>query len=160
MATITEQGGPLEFVLHEANGWRSRDRAIISLLPAGHPPVILPPGTLLRPDAAVPGQLIAVMPGLDGTGAPDVDSANAILGYPTDVRTAVQEATVISRDCEVNAAYLRYMIDPALAPPAGELDPVTVAGALALQGIIVRESILPSPEVVMNVTQPPLLLQP
>ena len=63
------------------------------------------------------------------------------LAYGVDTTVDPQEQTVIARDAEVNAGYLRWTVDPAATPPAGDLDPIAVAAALLNVGIIVREGI-------------------
>jgi hypothetical protein len=154
MALIAEQGRPLEFILREANGWRSREVALIGIVgTAPQPAVTLPPGTLLQP--AVPATTPATwLPALPG----DEANISAILAYPVDTRVDQQEVTVIARDCEVNGSYLRWVADAAAVPPAGDLDRVAATAALLASGIIVREGIFTESAVVMGAAQPPPVL--
>lgn len=151
MALIAEQAHPFEFLLSEANSWRSRERALIAVVTA--PAIVLPPGTILK--AVIPAtDPLTWSPVLPGEEA----EAVAITCYGVDTRIDEQEVTVIARDAEVNGSYLRWTVDPAAVAPAGDLDRVAVAAALANAGIIVREGIFPQPEVLMGVTQPPPVL--
>ena len=153
MALIAETNRPLEFIISEANSYRSREVALIGIVVAPQPVIILPPGSLLQPavPATTPPTWLPVLPG---------DEANvaAITCYGVDTRVDQQEVTVIARDAEVNAGYLRWTVDPLAVPPAGDLDRAAAKAALLNLGIIVREGIFPSSEVVMGAAQPPPIL--
>lgn len=154
MALIAESNRPLEFILSEANSYRSREVALIGIVGvAPQPGIILPAGTLLQPaiPATTPPTWLPVLPGEEANTA-------AITCYPVDTRIDQQEVTVIARDAEVNAGYLRWMVNPQAVPPAGELDRLAASAALLNLGIIVREGIFPSSEVVMGAAQPPPIL--
>jgi Bacteriophage lambda head decoration protein D len=148
MALIVEQSHPLEFILSEANSWRSRERALIAIGAN-----ILPPGTIIKAQLPVtdPPTWSPVAPGEEA-------EAVAITLYGVDPRVDEQEVAVLARDAEVNEAYLRWTADPAAIPPAGDLDRTAVNVALGNVGIIVRPGIFPSSEVVMGITQPPSIL--
>jgi hypothetical protein len=148
MALIAEQTRPLEFILSEANSWRSRERALVAI-----GPLVLPPATILRAvlPATTPPTWAPVLVGQEA-------EAVAITLYGVDPRIDEQEVAVLARDAEVNTAYLRWNVDPAAVPPAGELDKVAINVALGNVGIIVRDAIFPKSEVVMSVTQPPTVL--
>jgi hypothetical protein len=119
MATVLTSGkGPLDFVLSEANGKRSRDNVVI---PAGNG--ILQPGTVLAASGANHVPLTAAA----GAGAV------AILGYRVDTTGAgAVRAAAITRDAEVNRHQLVW--------PAGITAPEQTAAinALAAKGIMVR----------------------
>lgn len=150
MALIAESGRNLEFILSEANSWRSRETALIAV-----DALVLPPGTILKAviPATTPPTWAPVLVGEEA-------DAVAILGYGVDSRVDPQEAMVIARDAEVNQSYLRLTVDPAAVPPAGDLNLAAVAAALLNAGIILREGIFPASEVVMGVNQPPPVLAP
>lgn len=118
--TIPMNERPLDFVISEANGARSR--ATVKLAQSA---AILPAGTLLK-GATLGAALEAVQ---DAT---DLQTCVAILGYNVDAASIgggeTIRATAIVRDAEVNAAMLH----------AGTSTAAEIADALALLGIIVR----------------------
>lgn len=102
----------LDFLLNEANGYRSRDVIQVPQAP--------PPGMW-------PGSFV------DATGGPAATAGaiTGILAYATNPADGPYNQTVIARDAEVTDAYLHY----------GALDPVAVNARLATLGIIVRAGV-------------------
>jgi head decoration protein D len=118
MAFITEGPRPLDMIVSEAQGSRSRDAVTIT------GDELLPPGTLLSGEV-----------GGDFAPAGGAGDVSAILLYWADPRETPASATVLTRDCEVNDAYLVY----------GDFDRVAVATSLREHGIIVRTGVLMNP---------------
>ena len=118
MTTFTEGPLPLDMIASEAAGSRSRDAVTVTA------DELLPPGTLLA------GQI-----GSNFTVAAGADDCAAILLYWADPRNGPVGAAVLTRDCEVNDAYLVYR----------DMNPVDVHLALLEHGIIVRTGVLANP---------------
>src|SRR5580704_17009496 len=91
MAFFTEGPLPLDMIAREASGSRSRDAVTLT------GDELLPPGTLLA------GEL----PG-DFTKAGGPGEVTAILLYWADPRAQPERVVALTRDCEVNSAYLVY----------------------------------------------------
>lgn len=121
MAVFTEGRHTAEFLVSEANGHRSREKVTVA---SG---ADLPAGTVVG-KLTSGGEHKAITPGTsDGA-----QNAAGILFKGTRTASASEEATIIARDAEVNAAHLVW--------PAGISDNNrnTAIAALAVLGIIVR----------------------
>lgn len=121
MTTLNESLYPLEFVVSEASGTRSRDTAT---LVSGQN---LDAGTVLGKITAS-GKLTQ----FNQDGADGSETAMAILAYPCDASGADATCVIVARDAEVNAAELAWPNDI----EAGEK--ATAITQLAAAGIIVR----------------------
>lgn len=101
MATYTEPQLPLEFLLSEANGQRSREQV-----------------TLTASQGALPAGMVMARVTATGNYVPYDDDANAgtpgsgvalgILAYPAENSASTQQVTIIARDAEVKTAALRW----------------------------------------------------
>jgi head decoration protein D len=138
MPPIQEAPRALDFIVSEANGWRSREKAVLSQQIDA---VVLMPGTLLIPEADYTDPANPV--NFTGNHIPAtallVDFTNAILCYPADTRAGDVEAAVIIRDAEVNSAYLLYNESTVAGLP---IPPDQANAALSNNGIIVRAGVL------------------
>lgn len=126
MAILTEGTRNLEFLVSEANDWRSRDEVTVTV-PAT---TTLAAGTILGKITAT-GKFVRHNAAL-ATGAED---ETAVLGFNLVNSTggAVDySATVIARDAEVNGSDLTYEVG------ADGAQIIVSNAALAALGIIVR----------------------
>lgn len=123
MATTNEPGRPLEFMISEANGRRSREQ-ITLVSGAG----ALKAGTVLGKISA--SGKYQTYDNASGTAAVNVGAA--ILCYDVDATSADQLAAVIVRDAEVHSAGLLWGTNDGAGITAGKAD------LLAL-GVIVRD---------------------
>ncbi len=123
MATTNEPGRPLEFMISEANGQRSREQ-ITLVSGAG----ALKAGTVLGKISAS-GKYQTYD---NGSGTAAVNVGAAILCYDVDATSADQLAAVIVRDAEVHSAGLLWGTNDGAGITAGKAD------LLAL-GVIVRD---------------------
>lgn len=120
MTQVNETRSTAEFLVSEANGYRSRATGTVA---AGVAPG-LAAGTILGLQTSA-GNYI-----LHDTGASDgSEDAVAILLEPV---IGTKDATIIVRDAEINAAHLTYETGAS----GGEI--IAVNAALAALGIIVR----------------------
>jgi hypothetical protein len=101
MSTYNEPMRPLEFVISEANGQRSRDQVTL-LASQGD----LVPGTVLAKITSS-GKYVPYDDDANGTTA-GVGIALAILCYPAANSASDQSVTVIARDSEVDSALLTW----------------------------------------------------
>ncbi len=101
MATFNEPIRPLEFLISEANGSRSRDQVTLTASQGD-----LVAGTVLAKVTAT-GNYIPYDDDANG-GTPGAGVALAILCYPAPNSASTQAITVISRDAEVDAAALTW----------------------------------------------------
>lgn len=98
MTILTQGVMPLEFLLSEADGMRSRDQETVTV--AGG--VALPTGTVLGRITAS-GKLVKY----DDAGTDDGRrTAVGVLGYDIPGTNGDHKALVFTRDCEVNGAML------------------------------------------------------
>lgn len=126
MAILTEGTRNMEFLVSEANDWRSRDEVTVTV-PAN---TTFAAGTILGKLTAS-GKFVRHNAGLD-TGAED---ETAVLGFKlvNGTGSAVDySATVVARDSEVNGSDLTYEAG------ADGAQITTSNAALAALGIIVR----------------------
>jgi hypothetical protein len=108
----------LDMIASEANGERSRDQITVT------GDELLPPGTLLAGEV-----------GGEFTKAGGAGDCTAVLLYWADPREGPTQASAMTRDCELNDAYLVY---------AG-MDETEVATALRAKNIILRRGVLTNP---------------
>lgn len=120
MAILEEGYRDLEFVVSEANGFRSRKTVTVDASGAA-----LEPGTLLG-QVTASGDFVRHDPGAD-TGE---ETVAGILAYAIGEEEA--ERTIIARDAEVNRAHLTY------SDGADQTARDAADAALADLGIIVR----------------------
>lgn len=123
MTVFTEGRHTAEFVVSEANGFRSRETVTVV---SGQGK--LEPGAVLGKITASGKYALTTVAAVDGS-----ENAVAVLRTAVDATSADAEAVVIARDAEVNGAHLSYGAD--VDQPA-EIA-AKVAG-LATVGIIVR----------------------
>jgi hypothetical protein len=105
MPPINEAPRALDFIVSEANGWRSREKVTMRAPLALPTAIVYMPGTLLYPEgagAALTGLYLAV------TVAAEIQFANSVLMYATDTRPGPTEVATIMRDAEVNEALLLF----------------------------------------------------
>lgn len=114
----TEGPFPLDFIAREASGSRSRDAITVE------GDELLPPGTLLS--GAIGGAFRQ---------ATSAGECTAILLYWADPREGPVAVSALTRDAEINDAYLVYR----------DMQPNAVAFALREQGIILRMGVLVNP---------------
>jgi hypothetical protein len=142
MPPISEAPRALDFIVSEANGWRSREKVTLRLPLAPATAIPLLPGTLLYAEGSELGTPVLTGFYLPVTLPGEIPFINSILMYPTDHRGGPVETASIMRDAEVNEAYLQYLF----AITAGaEFTPVQIAqanAALLNNGIIVRSAVL------------------
>lgn len=105
MPIVSDGFRPLEFLISEASGQRSRERAVVK---AGSG--VLQAGRVLAIESAT-SKLVPFNPA--GTGG--AQFARAVLGYGVDATSADQAATVFARDCEVDDALLTWGTADAVA---------------------------------------------
>jgi hypothetical protein len=129
MPPIDERKRALDFLISEANGWRSRMAALVSQ--AANTPA-LQAGTLLIPPGAVGQPWTVATPATGGT-------AEGILMYPmvanTTAAAVISEAAIIVRDAEVAEPYLDWA-----AWTDAQRDAAAVN--LSLNHVIVRKGVL------------------
>lgn len=99
MTTYTEPVRPLEFLISEAEGQRSRDQATLTASQGA-----LLAGTVMAKVTAT-GNLVPYDDDANGTTA-GVGIAVGILCYPAENVAATQIVSIIARDAEVNSAML------------------------------------------------------
>jgi hypothetical protein len=143
MPPINEAPRALDFIVSEANGWRSREKVTMRtpLVPATG--IVYMPGTLLYPEGAMTGPP-AVLTGnyLAVTAATEIDFANAILMYATDTRPGLVEVATIMRDAEVNEAYLLYTFALTGGADFSAAQILLANAALLNNRILVRHAVL------------------
>lgn len=126
MTAKTEGRHPGEFLLSEANGYRSRET--VTILGGYGGSGIVPAGTVLGKITSGGKYQPSPATGSDGS-----QIGIAVLMYPVDATEADVEAVVIARDAEVNGKVLSY---------AASVDDGSKKAAKATQlaavGIIVR----------------------
>lgn len=126
MAILTEGARKAEFLVSEANDWRSRDQVTVTV-PAN---TTFAPGTVLGKLTAS-GKFVRHNAGLD-TGAED-ESGILFHGVTNDGESAADfDATIVARDAEVNGSDLIY------EDGADGTQETASNAALAALGIIVR----------------------
>lgn len=101
MASYSEPVWPLEFLISEANGQRSREQ--VTLLAAQGD---LVPGTVLAKVTAT-GKYVPYDDDANGTTA-GVGIAAGILCYAAPNNAADQQVTIIARDAEIKSAALTW----------------------------------------------------
>lgn len=111
MARLVQDKLVADFLVSEAEGYRSRDT------------ITVPQGAAVFSSGA-----LMTLAGAAATAA----NVDAILMYPADPREGPVSVTVITRDAEVNDAYLGY----------GALDRNAVNARLKTLNIIVRRGVL------------------
>ena len=143
MPPLYEAPRALDFIVSEANGWRSREKVTMRTPLVAATAVIYMPGSLLYPEGAMTGPP-AVLTGnyLAVTTVNELDYANAILMYPTDTRAGLTEVAVIMRDAEVNEAYLLYAFALAGGAVFSPAQIVQANAALLNNRILVRTAVL------------------
>lgn len=123
MTILTEGSRKAEFIVSEANDWRSRDQATVTVPAAGLASgtilgVVTATGVYVRHDAAA----------VDGS---ETEAGILFAPFPADA-AGDYPATVIVRDAEVNSAELTY-------EAGADAAQITASNAaLAAIGIIVR----------------------
>lgn len=130
MTTLTEPRHPAEFLISEANGYRSRQ--VVTLASNGSTAISYAAGAVLARLTSGGKFVYYDNAGSDGTEA----AAAILLEAQTVPATGDLAAVVIIRDAEVHGADLVY--DPAVT--GGDLTTAKAAAAtdLAALGIIVR----------------------
>lgn len=101
MTTYTEPLRPLEFLISEANGQRSREKATLTASQGA-----LLPGTVMARVTAT-GNLVPYDDDANGA-TPGTGIAVGILCYPVDNVAATQEVTIIARHAEVQSDLLQW----------------------------------------------------
>jgi hypothetical protein len=147
MPPIDQLPRALDFIVSEANGYRSREKVVLLQSPTPDTAIILQPGTLLYAQGAelatpvLTGYYLPVTAaGIAGPPS-QINAISAILMYPTDTRDGDVEVAVIQRDAEVNDAYLLYGLS-LIGGAAFDPDEVIAARAALLNNrIIVRPGV-------------------
>lgn len=121
MAAEIMTRGTAAFLVSEANDYRSRDTGTV----VGGASPGLPAGTVLG-KLTSGGNYVAYDPDVSPT-----DGSETVAGILYETTVGTVEATIITRDCEVNGAHLEY--------PSDSPTPVaTTNAALLALGIVVR----------------------
>lgn len=101
MTVFTEGRHPGEFLMSEANGWRSRGKAVIASGTG-----VFEPGTIVGIITA--SKKYTTSPNAEVEGVEGAEVAKGITLYGGDATSADVEVAIINLDAEVNAAKLVY----------------------------------------------------